>query len=505
MRRFRFAAVVLSVVFAPAFMVPVLAGDVLRVAGHGEAQVAVVKEKQRPAANQAALAEAERRAREDAVRQAVGRVFGDRKKLGPSADEVYRESAAHSAAFVVDSEVVGADVREGAAVSDVVLRIDAARLREYLEGSLQLSLTQEAEGRFAVHVLSYTVEGADPNRSEPQVLHEEVTEDVKDVHSSASASRSTSGSAQARRSIAVGQAASATDVAVRTGRGVGVGSARSVVSAASASESAAVSYNNEASSENRSDDDSRYYHRLTVYADASKKGAGRTNEVRAKLEELLQTAGFTTAFVDVDLMGRDFANEDELCHAAWTELRKRPELSPDDFAAIALNRFTPVDGGAHRWTSQVTYRVVRLSDGRSLLPPKNVVGDSGDQASDDVARTVAVELAMRKADEVLVTEVSKALQQAERAERRQADAAATNYVVRIDNLANPAISAPLKKALRAQGFALSAQFRGEARSETISVTLAGRSGADVVGVLEGLVGDFDVKTMDERTTVLAAH
>ncbi len=50
-------------------------------------------------------------------------------------------------------------------------------------------------------------------------------------------------------------------------------------------------------------DTSTYYHKLVVYADASKKGAGGTNEVRAKLGEMLKSAGLVTSFYDINLMG----------------------------------------------------------------------------------------------------------------------------------------------------------------------------------------------------------
>ena len=72
-------------------------------------------------------------------------------------------------------------------------------------------------------------------------------------------------------------------------------------------------------------------------------------EVLAKLGEILKGSGFVTAFADVPLMGRAFADEDDLYHAVLAEMRARPEVRREDYVAVALNRFTPVPGGTARF------------------------------------------------------------------------------------------------------------------------------------------------------------
>lgn len=209
-----------------------------------------------------------------------------------------------------------------------------------------------------------------------------------------------------------------------------------------------------------------------------------------------------TSFYDINLMGREFSNEDELYHEILTTIKRDPEVSPSDYVAVALNRFTPVAEGSHRYTAQVTYRVLRVQDGQILLPDKNLIGDSGDQISDDSARTVATELAIAKTDEVLQTELTRAIRTGERSVARDAIASSTSYLIRIDNLDSPTSVSGITRALRGAGFTISQQFRGAASTETITVRLDGKSGADVLAVLESQVSGFDVVSMDEHGTVL---
>jgi hypothetical protein len=248
-------------------------------------------------------------------------------------------------------------------------------------------------------------------------------------------------------------------------------------------------------------DTSSFYHRLTIYADPTKKGAGATNEVRAALGEMLEKSGLNTKFVDMNLMGRTFETEDDLYLVIRENLKKDPEVSPNDYVAVALNRVTPVNN-AHRYTAQVVYRVLRIKDGDTLLPDKVVTGDSGDQASDDLGRASATKLAIRKADSVLPEEIRAGLRKATRAESRENAAAATVYVIRVDQIKSPVATSALKQALRGAGFTVTPQFRGEAQTETITVALNGKTGADVMALIEPHLGTFEVATMDERTTVL---
>src|ERR1035438_6673996 len=90
--------------------------------------------------------------------------------------------------MIVDTQVKSVDLQNGVATAEVILKIDGKAMRDYLEHSLGLSLTQDSEGKFRTFILAYTVEGMDPNRAQPQVLTEEVTDNRKNIHDTASAS-----------------------------------------------------------------------------------------------------------------------------------------------------------------------------------------------------------------------------------------------------------------------------------------------------------------------------
>jgi hypothetical protein len=460
--------------------------------------------------------------------------------------------------MILDTQVKKVDVQGGVAVTEVVLRIDGKAMRDYLENSLALSLTQESEAKFRTFVLAYTVEGLDPNRAQPQVLREEVTDNRKNVHDTASASVQThaeseaaafslnaahassdqgksasqsQGSVDAQRSANIKASASeqatfrasgsdgSLNASERAAANVS-GSVNEKLSASGSSSSSAEkdirstgSVKEQASADRalfqhdenaKADfsDTSTQYHKLVVYAETTKKGAGGTNEVRAKFGEILKTSGLTTNFYDINLMGREFPDEDALYHEILTTLEQDPNVKSEDYVAVALNRLTPAEPATHRFTAQVTYRVLRIGDSELMLPDKNVVADSGVQASDDMARTVATELALNKASNILPGEIVRALRQNQRNEARASTNAASEYVVRIDNVSNPAATNALKQALREAGFVLSTQFRGAASSESITVKLNGKSGADVSARLEQQLEHYDVVSMDDHEAIL---
>ncbi len=547
-----------------------LRAEILTVAGTGEVPVAAASKKDAPAANRAALDAAEAVAVRNGLEVAVATVYGTRERLGSRAADVIGKVGGQAASLVRDTEVRRADVANGMAKVDVVLRVDGQALRDYLRDVLGLSLTEGVEGRFRVYVLTYTVDGQDPDRQAPIVLREEVTDDRNNVQHDkktsknassqakasaesvqASASSSDQGSVQVKSDVSVkGKASSSSDASVKgkasssseaaikaaaddaflsarakelssasidararesssasiDAKASEAGSAnwkRSEAVAIDARASAASSASrNSATSSDEFRDTSTKFHKLVVYADPTKKGAGSSNEVRGKLGEILKGSGFVTAFADVPLMGKTFADEDELYHAVLGEMRARPEVRREDYVAVALNRFTPVPGGTSRFTAQVVYRIVRLGDGELLLPDKVVAADSGEQASDDLARTVATELALRKVDDVLPREVTRAVRQLERADARDAVVAEKTYSIRIENVTSPAATRGLKDALRAAGLGVSTRFRGEAKAEDIDVTLAGKKGDDVVALLEPFLDSFTALSMDSRATVL---
>ncbi len=535
--------------------------DTLTKSGRGEAVIQPASKKAMADANRAALAKAEDAAVHDALSQTVFEVYGDRSKLGPEAERILADVTAHSASMIKDRDTRRAEIIDGRAIVEIVLRVDGKSLRDYLEHSLGLSLAQGAEGKFRVFVLTYTVEGQDASRTEPVVLKEEVSDNRKNVqadsHASSSSDKSanakavslqasaassdrtqastksegsfegsqkSSGSARASDSLSVGAIGSDGAFRGKADSSASADSKSSSAVKASGKESADINYSRKqeaaldarsasasSSSRQRSEsgstfsDTSTQYHRLVVYADPTKKGAGATNEVRAKLGELLKVSGFDMTFADVSLQGRDFANEDELYRAILTEMRVRPEVRREDYVAVALNRFTPLSGQPPRFTAQIVYRIVRLGDGKILLPDKVVAGDSGDQSSEDVARTVATELAMMKVHDVLPREVASALKELQRAAARESTVAATSYAIRIDRISSPTTTRSIKDALRGAGFTIASQFRGEAKSETITVTLNGKTGDDVVAVLESFLGGFDVLSLDARTAELKAR
>lgn len=150
----------------------------------------------------------------------------------------------------------------------------------------------------------------------------------------------------------------------------------------------------------------------------------------------------------------------------------------------------------------MTYRVLRVGDGELLLPDKNVVSDSGGQASDDMARTVATELAMNKASDILPGEITRAMRQNRRTEVRVSMSSASEYTVRIDNVPNPAATAALKQVLRNAGFVLSTQFRGASSSESITVKLNGKPGGDVSAAIEPQLESYDVLSLDDHGAIL---
>ena len=556
----------------------IVSAETLTVSGKGQTPVPVAKKKDMPAITRQALAAAQQSAVADAVTQALFQVYGNRQKLGAQADNVIRDVVDHSAAMILNTQVKKVDVQGGVAVTEVVLKIDGKAMRDYLENSLALSLTQESEAKFRTFVLAYTVEGMDPNRAQPQVLKEEVTDNRQNVHDTASASVQTHAESEAasfslnaaHASSDQGKSASQSQGSVDAQRSANIKASASEQAAlrASGSEQAALRASGSdgslkaservAGSLNASErasanvsgsvneklttsgsslssaekdirstgsvkeqasadralfqhdenakaefsDTSTQYHKLVVYADTTKKGAGGTNEVRAKLGEILKTSGLTTNFYDINLMGREFPDEDALYHEILNTLKQDPNVKPEDYVAVALNRLTPAEPATHRFTAQVTYRVLRIGDSELMLPDKNVVADSGAQVSDDMARTVATELALNKASNILPGEIVRAMRQNQRTEARVSTNLVSEYLVRIDNVSNLAATSALKQALREAGFVLSTQFRGAASSESITVKLNGKSGADVSARLEQQLEHYDIVSMDDHEAIL---
>ena len=567
-------------VFALAFLVlKPISAETIKVSGHGEVTVPTVKrQKDQAAINQKSLADAEELAKQKAIRQAILQVFANQDAIQSKLNAILQTAIDNSATLILDQQVVSAGIQGTTAQVDLIEQVDAKALRTLLESNFSLSSTIATEGKFRIYVLSYTLEGMDPNRSgPPQVTHEEVVDDQKGVHQSSfansdveSAKHSTSASYAATKSdsdkgnasaAASGteygtysskQSGSSTGAALNSNSVSGAASGSSGMNSASmsgsgssfgagfshqstssdmnaqhsASASASQSanwdrasasavdarkavagsqYSSVQNSGTSSEDTSHYYHRVVDYADPTKKGAALSNEVRAEVEGMMTTVGFDVATLNVSMMNRDFPTEDDLVSAVLNEMRANPSVAPNDYVAIALNSFTPVSAETHRFTSKVTYRVVRVKDGLALLPAKDITGDSGSRApSDDVARTYAVNSAMLKVDDILPGEIKQALQKMQRADQREAANAAVYYVIVVDNATSLSTSAPIRTALTAAGFKVDRSINGLAKTHTLTVTLDGKTGQDVMNAIEGAMDVYDVQTMDSQGTRVKA-
>lgn len=500
--------------------IPLLAEDITG-SGHGTAAVAAVPKKQLPKATQQALSAAESAALTDAVTHAIYKVER-RANLGPNADAILLETAQHSADFVINKEITHQSVENGVATVDLTLTIDGGKLREYLDSVHDTAQTRKLDER-RVLVLTYTVEGMDPNRAEPAKLHEVIISRDRYLHhreaeGSVDYNRDAASSVQGAAAQANSSRQAQNTSAVRAdgmddflmGLQQRSAAARSSQSARSDDSAAAAAI--DARSHDQEDLHAAGrkelttiatsdYVRVTDYADLTKKGAGQTNDVRALLEGIFHNAGLPTRFYNLKLTGLEFATEDDLSDAVLTSIVQDPNVDDNDYVAIAVNRLTPVNA-SHEYTSVITYRVVKKANGDELLPSNNVRGDSGVQPSDDYGRSVATEIAVNRAAAVLPGELKRAVDDLSRAATREAGPALT-YSIRVDNVSSPAESDSLKRALQAAGFTFSNSYRGASRSETITVQLNGRSPSDARAVVERNVAGFDVTSMDERSAILA--
>ena len=549
--------------------------ETTKVSGHGETVAPVLKkQKDQAAANQTAMETAENVAKAKAISQAVLQVAGGQDALGSKMDQIVQAAMDNSATFVVDKQITSAGMQGNNAVVELVLQVDAKALRSFLETNFSLNATAQTEGKFKLYILSYTLEGMDPDRSgPPKVLHEEITDDQKGVHQSTYAASDTESSKNSNSSsyaaskaetdrgqvsantahadngsINAQQSASSTGMAfhsasasgsgyISTDEGsanarahaseVGAGFSHNSGSASvnanhSESDSSSLSenhdkaksanvdakkaastsqYSSTSSAGSSYEDTSHFYHKVVDYADPTKKGAALSNEVRAELEGMMTTLGFDVATIDVAMMGRDFPTEDDLVNAVLNEMRHNPAVTPADYVAIALNSFTPVSVATHQFTSKVTYRVVRVKDGLALLPAKDIVGDSGDRApSDDVARTYAVKSAMMKVDDIMPAEIKQAMQKLTREQQRTAAAESTYYIITVDNATTLSASTGIRTALTNTGFKVERSINGLAKTQTLTVTLNGKNGQDVMNAIEGAVDTFEIETMDDHET-----
>lgn len=495
------------------------------VPGSGRAAVPPVPKKKIPEANAEALRQAEKSAETDAVSQAIYQIYGSREKLGPRADQILSDAVDHSVGFVTSKEVREQSVDNGVATVKVLLTVDRNSLQDFLS-NYDIGVYSKTEGKFRVFTLAYTVEGGDPNRNHPPILHSltyahsDYGHAAGEVHDNREASASSTGyrnlSGQANSSASDSAARMAASGASHDGL-FGTDDAAAVAAASrqkQRSDSVAVdatNYNHDAA-EARQDAGAGFtvtnaastFLQIVDYADPTKKGIGVTNEVRAQLQQILDRAGLPTNYYNLKLMAQAFETEDDLFDYVITKAQAASSVEPTDFLAIALNRLTPVPPG-RRYTSDVVYRVIRVSDGRTLIPDENVTGDSGNQVSDDLARVVATQLAIAKGAAVLQKDLSTAMRRMEAGEARQSASALTTYTIDVQNVSSPIASNSLKDALRSAGFGVRMAYRAANRTEKITVDLNGHKGADAMAIIEGNLNGLDVSNLDERSAVLTGH
>lgn len=520
MRSVRKLSLSLSVFLGLLTVVPLVAEDITGT-GHGTAPVAPVPKKQLPKATQQALSTAESAALTDAVTHAIYKVER-RAILGANPEQILAETAQHSGDFVLNKEITRESVDNSIATVDLTLTIDAGKLREYLDSVHDTAQTRQLDQRHVL-VLTYTVEGMDPNRAEPAKLHEVIIAQDRYLHhreaeGNVDYNHDTAASLQGAKAQANSSREAQNSNAIRadgmddflTGlrqRSAAAGSSQSARSADSAQSEAIDARMREqealhaAGRKEMTTIATSDYIRVTDYADLTKKGAAQTNDVRALLEGIFHNAGLPTRFYNLKLMGLEFATEDDLSDAVLTSIVQDPNVDDNDYVAIAVNRLTPVNA-AHEYTSVVTYRVIKKGNGDELLPSKNVRGDSGVQPSDDYGKSVATEIAVSRAAAVLPGELKHAVDDLSRSAARDAGPVST-YSVRVDNVSSMAESDNLKQALRAAGFTVNDSYRGASRSETMVIQLNGRSPSEARTVIERNITGFDVTSLDERSAILS--
>ena len=527
-------------------------------AGRSERQFVPHSKKTEAVEKRAVLAQLEEQAREDAVGQALIAIYGSKARFGDMFPTVIVEAYRHSSMFVRDSEIRAAGVLGDTAAVEVALSIDEALLRKFIQDNFEMSAAGDVEHAFRVHVLAYTVEGMDPDRANPQLLREEISDDRKNVQSSSSSFdvKNVQASSEAARS----QSASSLDVDARkassysgrstdkqsldangSARSTAYGSVRSDDGAARAYASSASSGHVRASGESSSATDERSasslavaaraqssaasstsnysdtsakgaqagfsdastsYRSLRVFVDSTKKGAGQTNEIRAKLGELLKASGFVTVNSTLTLQSEEYRNEDELNASVMSTLRGSPDFEPNDFLALACSRLTPVNPSNHEFTASVTFRVSRISDGLILMPDQLVTGESGPAASDDVARVLATELAIKRAEPIFTERLVQSIRQYQRQDERATQKRSSEYEIRISGISSPVAVMPMQTALRSAGFDVKFTFRNG--TEVIAIPVNGQDRARVLSTLEPFLANYDVVSMDEFRSELKA-
>jgi hypothetical protein len=544
----RFIRTVLTVVLLFITNQAFCRGEVKSFPGFGEAPVQSTVFGQAKH-NQEALEQAEGLATANAFGEAVKSMFGPNRFTGPELKGLSERLSKHSSTLVKDKVITQSDLRDGKADIQLILRVDMKALTDFL-GSEGISLTQSFEGKFKVFVLAFTAEGMDPDRSKPMILRDEIRDDRKNVqdskhaslqvsasqHSEASSLSATGTSSdqgkvslQTSSSIDASQKGSAaakasgnTSVSGAGGRYSDNGSASSEVSQESklkeqnsASGSAdwdrkdsasldvrsaksGASYRKNALSGSTFSDTSSYYYRVTDYADPTKKGASRSNDVRAKFEGILQEAGLTVAVMNLPMEGKEFINEDAFLDYVFSKAVKERGVRPDDYFALVLNSLTPVSTTQSEYTAKVTYRIVRVSDRLALIPANTVAKKSEVKASNDEAALQATSLALLSLDGALPGQIRAGLQRLTREDRIRSKEMAGKYIIQLEGIRERSLVAKVRQIFRNAGFTVKSETLSEGRVEVLTLELDRKSPEDVKDLLDTLPTELTLLTKTDQ-------
>ncbi|NWJ41880.1 MAG: hypothetical protein HXX12_13030 [Geothrix sp.] len=492
--------------------------------------------------NQSGLDRAEGAALVDATRTAILSLVGTNHLEAAALEALAKDLADHSAGFLVDRvDIVESRVTDGVAKVGLTIKVNLSAMQDYLK-SKGISLTKGLGNKFSLYVLAYTVEGKDPDRDKPQLLREEIRDNRQNVVSSryakaqatdssrsqsqslqASAESKDTGAVAVQSSTSVKESNKVDASAVARGEsslkanrgdsgfsGSQSGSAEARLKQESkfegnASQSGAANWDkrssaavdarqasashdarsSSASGANYSDTSTQYY-RLTEYADATKKGAGSTNDVRAKFEGAFTRAGLPVKTLNFPLMAKDFRNEDEFIDHILTQAKKQKGVKSGDYVAMAINSLTPSDVDRHRFSSKITFRVVRINDGHNLLPADSVAKTSEARPSDDEARLQATELALLSMDDLLPKWVRQGLQNLK--DESEVASQSRQYRVELSGVKERRQVARIRETFKKAGFKVSSETLGDGTLEVLTLELGARAPEDVKDLLDELDG-----------------
>jgi len=451
---------------------PLLSGaDVQSFAGHGTATAEKATFGQAKE-NQKALDKAQQAALLDALKQALVKLTGARQLEATRLSSLSQDLADHSAAFLKDQSVTESRMNGLEAIVNLKVRVDLAAMKEYLEDK-GVSLTQSFEQAFKVFVLTYTVEGLDPDRTKPQVLRDEVRAEGQSLDAAQHSASSQGSHAQQQGHMA------------QSGGMAGSSHGSASGQQSSQASGAAVSAR------------SFSYFRVTDYADPSKRGATASNEVRSLISGAFTREGLTVATLEVPFAGQEFASEDLFVNAVLKAVRRNAEVKPADCVAIAVNSVTPTSTRVHQATSAISFHFVRVGDGVNLIPASAIAKRSEVVASDDEARTQATTMAVAAMNTRLPQDIRKGLQRLQREAGAAPAATAGIYTIEIQNLQDRSILVKVKQYLRQENFTFKSDASAGGTVETLTVNLGSRSPEEIKDVLDGLPQSLELISKDD--------